>query len=101
MKDGLKEFRRRLVSKTLNKKGWDFKDDDDNTEQMFKARIFSDGGDDPKVIEAAHEMFQAFLAGDNKAINTNIQEAVFTIALEHGGTKEVWSPTIRTPPFVH
>lgn len=89
VKDGLKALRTRLVSKTLNKEGWDFRDSDDNVEQMFKARMFSNGGDDPEVKKAAHEMFEAFMAGDNKAINTNIQEAVFTIALEYGGIKEV------------
>lgn len=89
VKDGLKALRLRLVRKTLDKQGWDFKDSDENVEQMFKALIFSNGGGDPKVIKAAHDMFEAFLAGDSKAINANIQDAVFKIALEHGGAKEV------------
>jgi aminopeptidase 2 len=89
VKEGLKVFRTRLVSKTLNKKGWEFKNSDNQVEQMIKAVIFSNSGDDPKVKEAANKMFQAFLNGDSNAININIQESVFTIALEHGGVKEV------------
>ncbi|KAG0651089.1 Aminopeptidase 2 [Hyphodiscus hymeniophilus] len=88
VKDGLKGFRTRLVSKFLHKQGWHFKDSDHKVEQMSKALLFGNGGDDPKVKEAAKEMFQAFLAGDTKAINVNIQESVFAIALENGGVKE-------------
>jgi aminopeptidase 2 len=88
VKDGLKTFRTRLVSECLSKKGWDFKDGEDKVEQMFKALIFSNSGENPKVIKAAREMFDAFLAGDSKAININIQESVFAIVLEHGGVNE-------------
>lgn len=88
-KDGLKAFRTHLISKCLNRKGWEFKDSDDQVEQMFKALLFSNGGEDPRVKNAAIEMFQAFLAGDSKAININIQQPVFAIVLEHGGMKEV------------
>jgi aminopeptidase 2 len=89
IKEGLKAFRKRLASKCLSKKGWDFKDSDDNMEKMFKALMFSNSGEDPRVREAANEMFQAFLAGNHRAININIQNAVFAIVLEHGGVKEV------------
>jgi len=89
VKDGLKQFRTRLVSKILHKKGWVFNENDDKVEQMFKALLFGNGGDDPAVNEAAKKMFQAFLAGDKKAININIKDSVFAIALEHGGVKEV------------
>lgn len=39
-------------------------------------------------------MFQNYIAGDIKAININIQEAVFAIVLEHGGEKEVCVPSV-------
>lgn len=92
VKDGLTSFRTRLVAKCLKKKGWEFKDGEDKIEQMFKALIFSNSGEDPKVIKAARETFDAFIAGDPKAININIQEAVFAIVLRHGGVEEVCQP---------
>jgi aminopeptidase 2 len=100
VKDALKFFRTRLVSKCLNKKGWEFKDGEDKVEQMFKALLFSNSGEDPKVLKAAHTMFDAFLASDPKAININIQEAVFSIVLEHGGVEEV-SRFIPSSYFIH
>ena len=89
VKEGLKLFKKRLVSKCLGKKGWEFNDGDNKVEQMFKALIFSNSGADPKVAEAAKEMFEAFLAGEDNAINVNIQEPVFAVVLENGGVKEV------------
>jgi aminopeptidase 2 len=89
VKDGLKAFRTRLVSKCLNRKGWEFRDGEDKVEQMFKALIFSNSGEDTKVMKAAQDIFDAFLAGNPKAININIQEAVFGMVLERGGVDEV------------
>jgi aminopeptidase 2 len=37
-------------------------------------------------------MFAVFMEGDEKAVNVNIRKAMFSIALEHGGEKEVSSP---------
>lgn len=85
----LKKFKSQLVTKTLRKIGWEFKEGDSNTDQMFKALMFIHGGDDAEVQKAAKEMFDKFVEGDDKAININILSAVFTIALEHGGEKEV------------
>ena len=89
VKESLKAFRTRLVSKCLSKVGSEFKESDDKLEQMLRALLFGNSGDDSKVQGAANRMFQDFLAGNNKAINVNIQESVFAIALEHGGAKEV------------
>ncbi len=90
VQDGLKKFRTRLVSKCLKKKGYNPKDSDNTVEHMFKALHSSNGGEYPKVMKVANEMFQPFLAGEYIAININVQELVFAIALKHGGTKEVW-----------
>ncbi|KAN0092483.1 lysine aminopeptidase ApsA [Hyaloscypha variabilis] len=84
----LKKFKTKLVSKILRKKGWDFKEGEDLIEQMFKALIFANGGDDAEVEKAAAEMFAKFADGDDQAININIRGAVFGMALEHGGEKE-------------
>jgi aminopeptidase 2 len=93
----LKLFKSRLVSKILRKKGWEFKKDDDLVGQMFKALVFSNGGDDAEVQKAAKEMFDKFVEGDDKAADVNIREAVFGIALEHGGEKEVCLPFLTSP----
>lgn len=85
----LKLFKKRLVSKCLGVKGWEFVDGDDTVEQMFKALIFINSNRHPEVVEATNGMFGAFLAGRDNAININIQEPVFAITLKHGGVKEV------------
>ncbi|PMD12495.1 aminopeptidase-like protein [Hyaloscypha hepaticicola] len=84
----LKLFKRRLISKILKDKGWEFKKDETLLEHMFKALIFSNGRDDAEVQNAAQEMFEKFAVGDDKAININIRGAVFDFVLEHGGEKE-------------
>jgi aminopeptidase 2 len=85
----LKIFKSHLVTKILRKKGWEFQKGDDLVDQMFKALIFSNGGDDAEVQKSAKVMFDKFVGGDHKAININIRRAVFSIALEHGGEEEV------------
>lgn len=62
---------------------------------MFQALVFSNSGDDTEVQKAAKEMFDKFVEGDDKAVNINIQGAVFGIALEHGGEKEVCLPFLH------
>ena len=89
--DALKKFKAKLVSKILRKKGWGFREGEDLVEQMFKALVFANGGEDAEVQKAAAEMFTDFADGDDQAININIRGAVFSIALEHGGEKEVCS----------
>jgi len=87
--DALKAFKTKLISKILRKKGWEFKEGEDLVEQMFKALVFANGGDDAEVQKSSAEMFAKFVGGDDQAININIRGAVFGIALEHGGEKEV------------
>ncbi|KAL3422673.1 aminopeptidase 2 [Phlyctema vagabunda] len=84
----LTRFQTRLVQKCLAKKGWSFDGKVSGVEKMFKALIFSHSGQDEKAQKAAKDMFDAFLGGDDGAININIQSAVLQIALEHGGEKE-------------
>jgi hypothetical protein len=57
---------------------------------MFKALFFTLSGDNPEVQKAAFDMFEAFvLQDDEKAININIENAVFKFVLENGGVQEV------------
>lgn len=87
--EGLKHFKGDLIRKIAKSKGWEFQKDDDTVEQMLKALMFTNSGSEIEVQKAAKEMFDAFLAGDDEAININIRQSVFAIALSHGGTAEV------------
>ncbi|KAE8452625.1 hypothetical protein EG329_013884 [Mollisiaceae sp. DMI_Dod_QoI] len=86
--EGLKSFKSDLIRKCAKRKGWNFEKDDDTVEQMLKATMFANSSDELEVQKAARKMFDAFLAGDDEAINVNIRSAVFAIALEHGGEAE-------------
>jgi len=87
--DGLKLFKSDLIRKITKSKGWQFKKNDDTVEAMFKATMFANSGTEIEVQKAAKTMFNAFLAGDDEALNINIRASVFSIALEHGGVAEV------------
>jgi len=85
----LNAFQVRLVTKRLDDKGWTFKDSDYDLERMLKPLIFAHSTKTEKVEKAAKEMFEAFLGGDEKAIDVNILDAVLFTVLEQGGAKEV------------
>lgn len=89
-KEALKAFQRSLVSAKAHELGWEFSDNDDHILQQFKALLFGSAGmaEDPRVVQAAHNMFQRFAAGDLRAIHPNIRGSVFTIVLKHGTEKE-------------
>jgi aminopeptidase 2 len=87
--EGLKLFKSDLIRKVAKSKGWEFKKEDNTVEQMLKALMFTNSGSEIEVRKAAKIMFDAFLAGDDEAININIRQAVFAIALSHGGVAEV------------
>ncbi len=90
VRDGLKNFKRQLVSDKAHAAGWDFKDADGHVEQQFKAMLFSAAGlsGDEKIVAAAKEMLDKFAAGDKSAIHPNIRGSVFAMALKNGGAKE-------------
>lgn len=94
---GLKSFKSDLIRKVAKNTGWDFRKDDNTVEQMLKATMFANSGSELEVRKAAKEMFDAFLAGDDEAININIRASVFAIALEHGGAVEVDPPFLVLP----
>ncbi|RJE21269.1 Aminopeptidase [Aspergillus sclerotialis] len=89
-KDALKTFQRSLVSAKAHEIGWEFSDKDDHILQQFKGLLFGSAGmaEDPTVVQAAHDMFNRFAAGDLSAIHPNIRGSVFTIVLKHGTEKE-------------
>lgn len=89
-KDALKAFSLNLVSEKAHSLGWTFKESDDNILQQFKSLMFASAGNsgDKKVIAAAHDMFEKFIAGDREALHPNLRGAVFGIVLQTGGDKE-------------
>lgn len=94
---GLKKFRRDLVSPKAHALGWEFKETDSHNEEQFKALMFGSAGGsgDEKVIAAAQEMFAKYAAGDKSAIHPNIRGSVFSLAMKHGGAKEVSTTQIK------
>ena len=89
-REALKAFQRTLVSDKAHLLGWEFDNDDDHVRQQFKALMFGAAGmaDDPVVVQAAHDMFARFAAGDLTAIQPNIRGSVFSIVLRNGTEKE-------------
>lgn len=93
-KDALKHLQRDLISPLAHKIGWEFTEGDDELTQQLKSLTFGAAGlnGDPKVVEAAMEMFAKFAAGDLDAIHPNLRGSVYGIALAQGannGEKEV------------
>lgn len=90
VKGGLEAFVKELVSERAHKLGWTFTDKDGHVEQQFKAMLFGAAGmaGDEKIIAAAKEMFNKYMAGDRSAIHPNIRGSVFSMALKYGGKEE-------------
>lgn len=90
VRDGLQAFKRSLVAPKAHEMGWEFSDSDGHIEQQFKAMLFGAAGlaGDEKVVAAAKDMFERFMAGDKSAIHPNIRRGVFSMALKYGGSDE-------------
>ncbi|PQK14315.1 hypothetical protein BB8028_0004g12450 [Beauveria bassiana] len=90
IRDGLRKFRRELVSPKAHALGWEFKETDTHSEGQFKTLMFASAGGsgDEKIIQAAKDMFAKYVTGDKSAIHPNLRSSVFTLALKHGGAKE-------------
>lgn len=94
VKDGLEAFINHLVSERAHKLGWIFTEKDGHIEQQFKAMLFGAAGmaGDKKIIAAAKEMFNKYMAGDKSAVHPNIRGSVFGMSLKYGGKAEVRDP---------
>ncbi|KAK0389115.1 hypothetical protein NLU13_2690 [Sarocladium strictum] len=90
IRDALKAFRRSLFSPKAHEIGWTFSDADSHVEQQYKALLFgaAGGAGDEKVVAAAKEMFNKYMAGDKTALHPNIRRSVFAMALRYGGEEE-------------
>ncbi|KAL2262821.1 hypothetical protein VTK26DRAFT_9403 [Humicola hyalothermophila] len=89
-RDGLETFLRDLVSPKAHELGWEFTEEDGHVLQQFKAMMFGSAGlsGDQKIIDAAKDMFEKFMAGDKSAVHPNIRGSVFSMALKYGGKEE-------------
>lgn len=89
-REALKTFQRELVGPKAHEKGWTFTENEDHIQAQFKALLFGSAGlsGDEKIIKAAQDMFEAWAAGDRKAIHPNIRGSVYAIVLQNGGEKE-------------
>ncbi|KAK6529859.1 Aminopeptidase 2 mitochondrial [Arthrobotrys megalospora] len=90
VKDGLKAFNKKIVSKLAHELGWEFTEKDDHILQQFKALAFGSAGmsGDEAVVKAAQDMFTKFTAGDKTAIHPNLRSSVYAIVLKNGGRSE-------------
>lgn len=91
VRDGLESFVKDLVSEKAHKLGWTFGENDGHVEQQFKAMVFGAAGmaGDQKIVAAAKDMFNKYMAGDKSAVHPNIRGSVFGMALKYGGKEEV------------
>lgn len=90
IKDALKAFQLNLCSAKAHELGWEFAEDEDHILSQFKSLMFGSAGlaGDAKIMAAAKEMFEKFLAGDYAAVHPNLRASVFAMALRDGGEKE-------------
>ncbi|EPX72573.1 aminopeptidase Ape2 [Schizosaccharomyces octosporus yFS286] len=87
--EALKKFILEISSVKAHKLGWSFDSSDDHISRQFKSTVFGFAGvnGDKKVVSDAIKMFEAYAAGDKKAINDNLRSSVFIIAVRHGDPK--------------
>ncbi|KAL7268922.1 hypothetical protein RUND412_008436 [Rhizina undulata] len=92
IKEGLKKFTHELVAPSVEKIGWEFKEDEDFLTQRLRSLLISTAGGagHKKTIEEALRRFKIYMSGEDKsAIHPNLRLAVFSIAIREGGKEEL------------
>lgn len=89
--DALQALYRHMTGRLSHHLGWNFSSGNNHTMKQFKAMMFVEAGlaGDEQVLGAAGDMFERFAAGNEEAIDHNIQRGVFAMALLHGDSREV------------
>lgn len=79
-----------LISAKLKEVGWKFSDSDSFADQQLKSLLFGSAAAAgyKEAVDYAHESFEAFVAGDQKAINPNLRSAIFNVVAKTGGQAE-------------
>lgn len=88
--DALNVFIIDLISAKLTQVGWEFSESDSFADQQLKSLLFASAaaaGYEP-AVKFVQTSFDAFIAGDKKAINPNLRDAVFNGIAKRGGEAE-------------
>ncbi|KAF9429405.1 Aminopeptidase 2 mitochondrial, partial [Entomortierella beljakovae] len=82
----LAKFQRKLFSKAAAKLGWDTKVSDDYRSTLLRKMLLTNSGcaGDEDVVKEAKKRFEAYIKGDTKALNQNVQSAAYEIVVLHG-----------------
>ncbi|KAG0299845.1 Aminopeptidase 2 mitochondrial [Dissophora globulifera] len=82
----LEKFQRKLFSKAAASLGWETKASDDYRATLLRKVLLTNAGcaGDEDVVKEAQKRFAAYVAGDSKALNQNLQSTAFEIVVLHG-----------------
>ncbi|KAK3825248.1 MAG: aminopeptidase [Benniella sp.] len=85
-RNALEKFHRKLFSKAAARLGWETLDTDDYRSTLLRKLLLANAGcaGDETVVVEAQKRFAAYVGGDAKALNQNLQSAAFEIVVQHG-----------------
>ncbi|OAA45214.1 aminopeptidase 2 [Beauveria brongniartii RCEF 3172] len=89
--EGLKNFRKELVTPIVRKLGHNISEADGHVEQQFKDIIIKAAAmcGDEVTIQAAQEVFRKSLDGDASALHPTLRTTVYAIVSRYGGEIEL------------
>ncbi|KAF1730923.1 Aminopeptidase 2, mitochondrial [Beauveria bassiana] len=89
--EGLKTFRKELVTPIVRKLGHSINETDGHVEQQFKDIIIKAAAmcGDEVTIQAAQEVFRKSLDGDASALHPTLRTTVYAIVARYGGETEL------------
>ncbi|KAM3562523.1 hypothetical protein ARSEF4850_002741 [Beauveria asiatica] len=89
--EGLKNFRKELVTPIVRKLGHNISEADGHVEQQFKDMIIKVAAmcGDEVTIQAAQEVFRKSLDGDASALHPTLRTTVYAIVSRYGGEIEL------------
>jgi aminopeptidase 2 len=85
-RNALEKFHRKLFAKAATRLGWETLDTDDYRSTLLRKLLLANAGcaGDETVVVEAQKRFAAYVGGDTKALNQNLQSAAFEIVIQHG-----------------
>jgi aminopeptidase N len=87
LSEGLRKYTLKLVTAATDKVGWEFAPHDDYLKGQLRALLLLTAGlaGHEGVVAEAKKRFDAFVAGDKKAIHPSLRGAVYKIGIKNGG----------------
>jgi aminopeptidase N len=87
LSEGLRKYTLKLVTAATDKVGWEFAPHDDYLKGQLRALLLLTAGlaGHEDVVAEAKKRFDAFVAGDKKAIHPSLRGAVYKIGIKNGG----------------